>query len=67
MSVLPYVSLAVIVTEPLLPAVRVAGVAESTRVAAAAGVTVIAELVPVTEPLTVSVALTVREPTVVRM
>ena len=55
------------VTEPLLPAVSEAGVAERTRVEALAGVTVIAEVVPVIEPLTVSVAVTVRGPTVVRM
>ncbi len=61
---LPNASLAVTVTEPVVPAVTEAGVAESVKVAAAAGLTVMPELVPVIVPVTVSVAVTVCEPTV---
>ena len=55
------------VTEPVLPAVTEAGVPERTSVEALAGLTAIAVVVPVIDPVTVSVAVTVREPTVVRM
>ena len=64
MAVLPKASLAVTVTEPVLPAVTEAGVPVSASVAAAAGLTVIAELVPVIVPVTVSVPVIVREPAV---
>ncbi len=61
---LPNASLAVTVTEPVLPAVTDAGVALRTSVVAPAELTVIAALVPVIVPVTVSVAVTVREPAV---
>ena len=61
---LPKASLAVTVTLPVVPAVTEAGVPVTTRVEAAAGLTVIAALVPVIEPVTVSVAVSVCEPTV---
>ncbi len=61
---LPNASLAVTVTEAVVPAVTEAGSPESTRVEAAAGLTVIAALVPVIVPVTVSVAVIVCEPTV---
>ena len=64
MAVLPKASLAVTVTEPVVPAVTEAGVAERTRVAAAAGLTVMPALVPVIVPVTVSVAVSVRVPAV---
>ena len=64
MAVLPNASLAVTVTEPVVPAVTEAGVPLRTSVAAAAGLTVIPALVPVMVPVTVSVAVIVREPTV---
>ena len=67
MAVLPKASLAVTVTEAVVPAVTEAGVADSVRVAAAAGLTVMPALVPVIEPVTVSVAVTVLEPTVLRV
>ncbi len=57
-------SRAVTVTEPVPPEVTDAGVPVSASVAAAAGLTVIAPLVPVIVPVTVSVAVTVREPAV---
>ena len=50
-------SLAVTVTEPVVPAVTEAGVAVRISVAAAAGLTVMPALVPVIEPVTVSVAV----------
>ena len=56
--------IAVTVTEPVLPAVTEAGVPETAKVAAAAGLTVIPALVPVIVAVTVSVAVRVREPTV---
>ena len=59
----PNASLAVIVTLAPTPAVAEPA-AETWRVAAAAGLTVIAALVPLIEPVTVSVAVTVREPAV---
>ncbi len=62
--VLPKASLAVTVTDAALPAVTVAGLPDSTRVEVAAGLTEIDELVPVIEPVTVSVAVTVCEPAV---
>ena len=64
---LPNASLAVTVTDPVVPAVSEAGVADSVSVAAAAGLTVIPALVPVIVPVTVSVAVTVLEPTVFRV
>ena len=67
MATLPKASLAVTVTEPVVPAVTDAGVPESVSVAAAAGLTVIPALVPVIVPVTVSVAVTVREPAVLRV
>ena len=60
-------SLAVTVTLAEVPAVTEAGVPVSSRVAAAAGFTVIPALVPVIEPVPVSVAVTVREPAVFRV
>ena len=60
----PNASFAVTVTEPVVPAVSEPGVPESTSVTAAAGSTVIAALVPVIEPVTVSVAVTVCDPAV---
>ena len=44
-----------------------AGVPDSVRLAAAAGLTVIAALVPVIVPVTVSVAVSVRVPAVFRV
>ena len=67
MAVLPKASWAVTVTEPVVPAVTEAGVAERVKVAAVAGLTVIPALVPVIVPVTVSVAVTVLEPTVFRV
>ena len=61
MAVLPYASSAVTVTENALPAVALDG-AVTVSVAAPAGETAMVELVPVIEPVTVSVAVTVRLP-----
>ena len=61
---LPNASLAVTVTEAAVPAVTEAGVPLRWSVAAAAGLTVMLALVPVIEPVTVSVAVRVREPAV---
>ena len=52
-------------TEAAVPAVTEAGVAVRVRWVAAAGVTLMFELVPVIVPVTVSVAVTVCRPTVV--
>ena len=54
-------------TLAVVPAVTEAGVPLTVRVAAAAGLTVIPALVPLIEPVTVSVAVRVREPTVLRV
>ncbi len=64
---LPKASLAVIVTLTALPAVTRAGAPVTSKVAAAAGLTVIPPLVPVIVPVPVSVAVTVREPAVLRV
>ena len=67
MAVLLKASSAVTVTEAGLPAVTEAGVALRVRVAAAAGLTVIVELLPLIEPLPVSVAVSVWLPAVLRV
>ena len=54
-------------TLAVLPAVTEAGVPLTVSVAAAAGLTVMPALVPVIEPLPVSVAVRVRVPTVLRV
>ena len=64
MAVLPNASLAVTVTLAVVPAVTEAGVPFTVSVEAAAGLTVMPPLVPVIEPVTVSVAVSVCEPTV---
>ena len=64
---LPKASSAVTVTEAASPAVTEAGLPESTSVEVAAGLTVIEELLPLIEPLTVSVAVTVCAPAVFRV
>ena len=63
---LPNASRAVIVTFVELPAVAEAA-ALTSSVAAAAGLTVMPALVPVIEPVTVSVAVSVCEPAVLRV
>ncbi len=66
-AVLPYASRAVTVTLPAAPAVRGEASPETERVVAAAGVTTMALWEPVIEGVTVSVAVTVRVPAVLRL
>ncbi len=64
MAVLPSESLTVAVTLNAVPAVCVVAAGVTWIVAGVAGLTVIAAVVPVIEPVTVSVAVTVCEPAV---
>src|SRR5438067_10773540 len=65
-AVFPYGSLAVTVTPTADPAVAEAG-AETVKRVAAAGLTLTAALVPEMLPVVVSVAVTVRDPAVLRV